>query len=262
VWHRFSCNTLGVRAVTPKRLALSKATIPGIRDNGVPFGGMKRLLPLLALTSVIWGRQNGSLVGLPEYGVILMGTVEEPSIVNGSGRIIIGHVLHFEHEGGSSYWRELKTRGLRLDMKNLSAGIPPGGRESPLSADGPAPIRVHPAVSKTFSKVSLDVVVFANGEVVGPDSGNYFADMANQVIAEQEFAQRVSVARYDPTKREAIWAEVNRLIQRSNGPQPEAERLQTSLARDLDFAKNRSGETAAYDVADRQKTIPKLWRAK
>jgi hypothetical protein len=149
-------------------------------------------------------------------------------------------------------------------MKNLSAGIPPGGRESPLSAvpDGPAPSRVHPAVSKTLNKVSLDVVVFANGEVVGPDSGNHFADMANQVIAEQEFATRVSVARYDPTKREAIWAEVNRLIQRSNGPQPEAERLQTSLARDLDFAKNRSGETAAYDVADRQKTIPKLWRAK
>jgi hypothetical protein len=230
---------------------------------------MKRLLPLLALTTAIWGfplhsrgRQNVSLVGLPEYGMILMGSVEEPTIVNGSGRTIIGHVLHFEKEGGNSYWRDLKTRGLRLDMKNLSAGIPPGGRESPLSAvpGGPRPIRVRRGVPKTLSKVSLDVVVFANGEVVGPDSGNHFADMANQVIAEQELAERVSAARRDPTKREAIWAEINRLIQRSNGPQPEAERLQTSLARDLDFAKNHSGEAAAFDIADREMAIPKLWR--
>jgi hypothetical protein len=233
---------------------------------------MKRLLPLLALTSAIFGftlrpghsrgRQNVSLVGLPEYGMILMGTVEGPTIVNGSGRTIIGHVLHFEHEGGSSYWRDLKTRGLRLDLKNLSAGIPPGGRESPLSAvpGGPPPIRVRRGVPKTLSKVSLDVVVFANGEVVGPDSGNNFADMANQVIAEQELAVRVSAARRDPTKREGIWAEINRLIQRGSGPQPEAERLQTSLARDLDVAKNHSGQAAAFDIADREMAIPKLWR--
>ena len=126
--------------------------------------------------------------------------------------------------------------------------------------DGPAPIRVHPAVQKTLSKVSLDVVVFANGEVVGPDSGEHFADLANQVIAEQELAERVSVARSDPTKREAIWAEVNHLIQRGNGPQPEAEQLQTSLARDLDFAKNHYGEDPAFGIADREMAIPKLWR--
>jgi hypothetical protein len=229
---------------------------------------MKRLIPLLALTTAIWGfplrrgRSNASLVGLPEYAVTLMGTVEEPTIVNGSARIIIGHILHFEYPGGDSYWRDLKTRGLRLHMKNLSAGIPPGGTESPLSAvpGDPAPIRVRRAVQKTLSKVSLDVVVFSNGEVVGPDSGNNFADMANQVIAEQELAKRVSAARRDPTKREAIWAEVIRLIQRGNGPQPEAEQVQTSLARDLDFAKNHSGEAAAFDIADREMAIPKLWR--
>ena len=149
-------------------------------------------------------------------------------------------------------------------MKNLSAGIPPGGTENPLSADpgGPAPVRVHPPAPKALSKVSLDLVVFANGEVVGPDSGNQFADMANQVIAEQELAERVSAARGDPAQREAIWAEVNRLIQKGDAPQPEAERLQTSLARDLDFAKSHSGEGTAYDIADRETKIPKLWKAK
>ena len=106
------------------------------------------------------------------------------------------------------------------------------------------------------------MVVFANGEVVGPDSGEHFADLANQVIAEQELAERVSAARRDPAQREAIWAEVNRLIQKGDAPQPEAERLQTSLARDLDFAKSHSGEGTAYDIADRETKIPKLWKAK
>ena len=250
-----------------------RAIIPIARNNGVPFCDMKRFLPLLALTSAVWGFPlrpghsrglNASLVGLPEYGVTLRGTVEETTIVNGSGRTIIGHVLHFEYSEGGGYWRDLKTRGLRLEMKNLSAGIPPGGTENPLSAvpGGPAPVRVHPAVPKALSKVSLDLVVFANGEVVGPDSGNQFADMANQVIAEQELAERVSAARSDPAQREAIWAEVNRLIQKGDAPQSEAERLQTSLARDLDFAKSHSGEGTAYDIADREMKIPKLWKAK
>ena len=101
-----------------------RAIIPIARNNGVPFCDMKRLLPLLTLTSAIWGlpvrpghprgRPNASLVGLPEYGVTLRGTVEEPTIVNGSGRTIIGHVLHFEYPEGGGYWRDLKTRGLRL----------------------------------------------------------------------------------------------------------------------------------------------------
>jgi hypothetical protein len=86
--------------------------------------------------------------------------------------------------------------------------------------------------------------------------------MANQVIAEQELAGRVSAARSDPARREAVWAEVNRLIQKGDAPQPEAERLQTSLARDLGFAKSHSGEGTAYDIAEREMKIPKLWKSK
>jgi hypothetical protein len=37
---------------------------------------------------------------------------------------------------------------------------------------------------------------------------------------------------------------------------------QEQLARDLVFAKNRAGEDAIFDVADRELAIPKLWRAK
>jgi hypothetical protein len=45
----------------------------------------------------------------------------------------------------------------------------------------------------------------------------------------------------------------------SQDRQPEfVKRAQESVARDLLFAKNGSGEDAAYDVADRELAIPKL----
>jgi hypothetical protein len=115
-------------------------------EAGRTINTMKRLLALLAVTwgCVAWGQDIvQTLVGLPEFGVELTGTLAEPTIVNNSGRTIIGHVLCLEYaSGGGQYRRNLKTRGLRLNMKNLSAGIPPGGTESPMSPspDSPAPV--------------------------------------------------------------------------------------------------------------------------
>jgi hypothetical protein len=183
---------------------------------------MTRFLALLAVTCfalVAWGQQT-ALVGLPEYGVTLTGTAQNPTILNNSGKTIIGHVLCLGYAalGGCQYRRNLKTRELRLNMKNLAAGIPPSGLESPLSppSSGPSSKRVMIRGvildERTLVTVVLDAVVFADGQFVGPDSGNGFEEMSSRVIAEQELAALVSAARNDPTKREAAWAEVNRIF--------------------------------------------------
>jgi hypothetical protein len=154
------------------------------------------------------------------------------------------------------------------------------------SIESPAPVRMAygPYVTPpTFVRVVLDAVVFADGQFVGPDQGHNFEGMANQLLAEQELAGLVSAARNDATKREAAWAEVTRLachgcedpggadlpLQEDLGKRPPPQNrppeflewAQEPVARDLLFAKNRSGEDAAYDVADRELSIPKLWRA-
>ena len=96
---------------------------------------------------------------------------------------------------------------------------------------------------------------------MGPDTGQSFEVLANQLIAEQELAQRVSAARNDPAKRETILAELTGWAQPCRG-RPDGHQLsQMGLARDLFFAKNRAGEDAVFDVADREMAIPKLWRA-
>jgi hypothetical protein len=238
---------------------------------------MKGFLTLLAVTwgCVAWGQDAvQTLVGLPEYGVELTGTVQNPTIVNNSGKTIIGHVLCLEYAalGGCQYRRNLKTRELRLNMKNLSAGIPPSGLDSPLSPPSssgrefPSPPRVMTQGvildERTLVRVVLDGVVFADGHFVGPDQGHNFDDIANQIVAEQELAGLVSAARNDPTQREAAWVEVNRIFQNRQTPAySRTDRLKLVLAADLLNTQKHDGEAAAYDVADREMAIPKLWRA-
>jgi hypothetical protein len=234
---------------------------------------MTRFLTLLSVTCfalVAWGQQP-ALVGLPEYGVTLTGTVQNPVIVNNSGRTIIGHVLCLGYaSGGAQCRRDLNTRGLRLNRKNVSAGIPPGGTESPMSPLPNSPAHKSPTTPiitnspnltpPTFTRVVLDSVVFADGQFVGPDSDHGFEAMSSWLIDEQELAALVSAARKDPAKRSAAWAEVNRIIP-NRAHLGNSDIMKLELAGDLLNTQKLEGEAAAYDVADREMAIPKLWRA-
>jgi len=233
---------------------------------------MTRFLTLLAVACwglVAWGQQP-ALVGLPEYGVTLTGTPAQPTIANNSGKNLIGYVLRLEYaSGGSNYVRNLNTHSLRLNVPALGLpdiGIPPGGTKTLeyLVSVAPGGVTSAPPV---IVRVALDALIFPDGQFVGPDMGNNFEVLANQLIVEQELAQRVSAARNDSAKRATILAEVTGLAQPHRGPRPYdpehrySQMAQETLARDLVFVKNRAGEDAVFDVADRELAIPKLWRA-
>jgi uncharacterized lipoprotein len=108
--------------------------------------------------------------------------------------------------------------------------------------------------------------LFADGQFVGPDTGHRFEAWANQLVTEQELAQLVAGARNDPSKPEAAWAEVNRISQsprvvgRGQAGVSTTD-MKKALAADLLNAQKTDGEAAAYHVADRELSIPKLWRA-
>ena len=160
---------------------------------------MQRFLPLLALASALWGQQDASLVDLPEFGVTLSGTPAHPTLVNTSGKSLIGYVLRMEYASGQSgYGRTLNTRSLRLNVPALglggpaSAGIPPGGT---LRLEYPTPPIVTSFPSSQAStppvriRAALDALIFSDGQFVGPDEGHNFEVLAKQLIAEQELAQ-------------------------------------------------------------------------
>lgn len=92
-------------------------------------------------------------------------------------------------------------------------------------------------------------------------------DWPSKFAAEHELAVLVAAARNDPAKREAAWAQVIR-IHPSQSPAPRTteplspeDSLKMDLAAMLYCTLQRQGEAAAYDAAEREMTLPKLWRA-
>ena len=71
-------------------------------------------------------------------------------------------------------------------------------------------------------RVVLDALIFADSQFVGPDMGQSFEVLANELIAEQELAQRVSAARNDPAKRETILADLQAGLSHTGGGQTAA----------------------------------------
>lgn len=233
---------------------------------------MKHLLALLALAWIAAsGQQNdGTLVGLPQYGVTLSGTAQTPVVHNISGRTVIYVILKLDYAEGPSTYRPVKVRFVRRPGDSPE-GIPPGGFMSIPQIPAPTvvvygdflsnPLTRLPSLPKTPTDASVDAIIFSDGEFVGPDSGGKFASLTEQFAAEQELATLVAAARNDPSKREAAWAEVDRL---RPGQLPEPgpkDHLKMELAQMLFYTLERQGETAAYDMADREMTLPKLWRA-
>jgi hypothetical protein len=143
-------------------------------------------------------------------------------------RSLIGYVLRLEYASGTSdYRRNLNTRGLRLNVSALGlrgrpgfldllhdgVAIPPG---ETVRLEYPAAVTIfsRSQVASTQSvKVVLDALIFANSQFAGPDMGQSFEVLADQLIAEQETRPRCFCCRNDPAKRETILAEVTLLAQ-------------------------------------------------
>lgn len=231
---------------------------------------MKYLVALLTLTWAASGQQAvQTLVGLPEYGVTLTGTVQEPVIQNNSAKTIIGHVIRKDYAGGGAFTSvNFSDRG--------TGGIPPGqfSTKRAVSRVVTAVNGVVQGVQRTqpFVAATLDAVVFADGEFVGPDTAHNFEQLSRRLAAEQEVAALVSAARNDPTKQTAAWAELDRI--RTGSARSDFDQFQ--LVVDLLNSRSRrgaadapddrevsaSGDAAAYDMADKVLAIPKLWRSK
>jgi hypothetical protein len=62
--------------------------------------------------------EQPALQGLPQYGVTLTGTLENPVIENHSGRVVIGYDMRFSDANG---------RGMALAAQVLATSIQPAG---------------------------------------------------------------------------------------------------------------------------------------
>ena len=150
---------------------------------------MIRAVPLTAV--VLWtaltvraqGEQS-ALVGLPEYGVTLGGSLEDPILENHSGRVVIGYDMKLWTAAGP---------GLILPQimahSVLPAGIPDGGAicvhtNAPVGLQGAGrPVNYSMLRQGPIVRATLRSIVFGDGQFVGTDYQGAFEEFGKKLKA-------------------------------------------------------------------------------
>lgn len=195
-----------------------------------------------------------SLVGLPELGVTLSGSPSNPIIENHASQAIIGHVLRVFYANSAipANAANFKARDIWL---NRGSGVQPNQVEQPLAgvfAHGK--LWVNGIFLANPTRIVLDSVVFADGQVAGPDVIGNFARLSERVKTMKELAALVHNSKQNPQLESAAWAEVERICTQKGSAWP--------LALDLARAHASVNSSSPYDIANRVAAIPTPWRAK
>lgn len=222
---------------------------------------MKHLFTQLGAALIVLFALNinaQSLVGLPQHSVTLSGSV--PIAVDHTGRGLLGYVLHRRDANGNGPVElRLRSRFIRLNRPEPE-DLPPGQKRMEVSVPGVGPI----------IKTTLDAVIFSDGEYVSAPASDVpydaFAVMSLKVNAEKSLAQLVAAARTNRNLEQSVWQQVATaaaISPRNEGATVQegmAKISQQSLARDLLHVREKEGDQAAYDVAERSAKLPTLWR--
>jgi hypothetical protein len=178
----------------PLRAMLREAIIPRVgttrmRTRQIYSVSVIRLLLLLVGVSPAVMAQ---LIGLPQYGVLLSGTPDNPVVLNQSLHRILAFALRLRR-GDQDRFSETRSNqvGLNQLTRGYAAGpdgpgIPPGGTSLSLPQMMPTQTR-NPAGQRTdigFTEATLDSVLFDDGLFVGPDFIHIYESITARITAE------------------------------------------------------------------------------
>lgn len=222
---------------------------------------MKHLLRELGAAAIMLFALNvnataQTLMGLPQYGVALGGTANDPTIINAASRPIIQAVVLFMAKDGG-------RTGLVVSFDRKA--VPVGGSaytqlHAALEIGATPPVEVQgggfPAV-----EAHLSVVVFSDGEVVGPDYQDHFEALSMMRDMKVNLANILIEARKDPTKHDAAWAQMKQFDREGHNYRGHPAAAPGPMAYKLMFVAKHQGESAAYDWAEHLAATPKLWRS-
>jgi len=231
---------------------------------------------LLVSATAASGQNRGNpmrqLIGLDGNGVLLTGDLKAPVIQNHTKRKILGYTLSMVYANGQLINR---TSLLLLTLRNgQSKAIPPGGerRADPNDGSSGGLEVMGPSGPSTLTRISLDSVIFDDGEFVGPDIAGAFENVSARIAAETDLHQRVIkvYGRNNPTEKDQLWADLERLAKRSTAdPVPVNiaaktvyRHIRRARAEELVRIRQGSGEAAARALANQSAIYPTLWRQK
>jgi hypothetical protein len=213
--------------------------------------------------------EQPALQGLPEYGVLLTGTPENPVIENRSGRAVIAYTLKKADQNGHG----MNPLTL-LAVSGQPAGIPDGGAVyahlnvpvnlarqmqalgvfySPLLTD---PIQGPLAGRGPIVSATLRCVVFGDGQFVGVEELWVF----------EQFGRMIKViVEVGLLAKTGAWEQVEALAQLPLGPLPRGEDPRTYFERRLTAThlvqeRKWKGDAGAMQLAEIYCSLPTLWQ--
>lgn len=204
---------------------------------------------------------NAQVEGLPELGITLSGTPDNPIVENHSGKTVIGHALRV-YSAESIFPLNMNNLKVR-DIWEGSKGLEPERTEAPLmrfffSSTPAIRFKTQGVVIHTPTRVVLDSVVFANGQVAGPDAAKNFEQWSRRLEAIRELATFALEAKQNASLRPTLWSELDRLVALRTGE----DLWKIGFAGHMRRAHVRDhNDEAAFDAASRIMSIPSLWRA-
>jgi hypothetical protein len=206
--------------------------------------------------------EQPALQGLPQYGVTLTGTLENPVLENHSGRVVIGYDMRFSDANGRGM-----TQNQVMPTSGLPAGIPDGGSvyvkvAAPVNptVPMPSPVQVRVGGQGPIVTATLRSVIFADGQFVGVDEQGAFEQFAKKLKAINEVGILAKTQAWDQ-----IEALAQAFMQRPQAPPPSGEdhiltTFRQLAASRLVQARKSKGQAAADQLAQIYSSLPTLWK--
>lgn len=243
-----------------------------------------RVIPVLFLLSVVAPAALAQLTGLPEYGVLLSGTPDNPVVLNQSPHRILAFALRTRREGQDRF---SGTHSNQVGLSQLTRGnadpdgpgIPPGGTSLSLQ---PFPVGIGIVNGQRAdignAEATLDSVLFDDGLFVGPDLGHVYESITARIAAEVSVDSILLSAKTDSEFTRA-WEQIKQIAEtppgttRScfayiasanvcafshEGPPVEDRNSPSQFANQLLFVRDRLGEKSAVAQAASSLTYPKI----
>jgi hypothetical protein len=201
------------------------------------------------------------LIGLPEFNVLLAGTLDAPMLQNRTTRTIIGfHVVRVPGYGKTVMGRPSRNINLGpgqqiLLQKGSAIDVIINAAGDIVSGPGAPP---HQAVI-------LTAVIFDDGEVVGPGAEQMIQEQNSLIRAERDVHQMLL------EKGHAVWSEIERIAQQDpktrSDLDPKTDTIayalhQRMMAQELVRVRDAplGGEDEAIKLAHTSESYPNLWR--
>jgi Flp pilus assembly protein TadD len=198
------------------------------------------------------------LEGLPQYGVTLSGSPENPVIENHSGRTVIGYVVETAGANG--------RRGIypQLIAESVEpAGLPDGGAvyarsAVPVNSTGRMqnPAQVRSVGQGPIERALLSSVVFADGQFVGMDGPGGFEDFVKKIRGITEAGKLAKIAAWEQVEAFAKFTPGLPL----NGEDPLLYTFRQLAASRLAETRRLKGDAAASRLAAIYSSLPTLWK--